>query len=299
MIGIVHDTAESRHLALIESVAQGRVPTKDIEDVSSSWQRCASELLINPESQAGPHIATESELRIFREPLTRAIISSQEEIDRLFATVRQEGYVVLLCNSEGVAIHHRGYEARDEKFKKLGIWLGGMWSEQIEGTNGIGTGIAEQRPVLIHGEQHFRTRYIDLSCATAPIFDRKGKITLALNCCTVRRGPAQRLALAAAKVAAHAVEERLFREFFGTCGQSRPCRLIAAVRLCFWPLTVICGSLALTGRRECYSVSVMIVSMAVCLYQPSSTTIGLPFDATRKRISQHASAVRMLRSGMY
>jgi transcriptional regulator of acetoin/glycerol metabolism len=154
-IGSVHDTAKSRHLALIESVAQGRVTTKDIEEVSSSWQRCASELLINPESQAGPHVATESELRTFREPLTRAIISSQEEIDRLFAIVRQEGYVVLLCNSEGVAIHHRGHEARDEEFKKLGIWLGGMWSEQIEGTNGIGTGIAEQRPVLIHGRTTF------------------------------------------------------------------------------------------------------------------------------------------------
>jgi len=222
-IGIVHDTAESRHLALIESVAQGRVPTvaqgrvptKDIEEVSSSWQRCASELLINPESHAGPHVATESELRIFREPLTRAIISSQEEIDRLFGIVRQEGYVVLLCNSEGVAIHHRGHEARDEEFKKRGIWLGGVFSEQIEGTNGIGTCIAEQRPILVHREQHFRTRYIDLSCATAPIFDRKGKIMLALNCCTVSRGSAHRLALAAAKVAAHAVEERLFREFFG------------------------------------------------------------------------------------
>jgi AraC-like DNA-binding protein len=214
-IGSVHDTAKSRHLALIESVAQGRVPTKDIEEVSSSWLRCASELLINPESQAGPHVATESELRIFREPLTRAIISAQEEIDRLFAIVRQEGYVVLLCNSEGVAIHHRGHEARDQEFKARGIWLGGVFPEQIEGTNGIGTCIAEQRPLLVHREQHFRTRYIDLSCATAPIFDHNGKIMLALNCCTAGRGPAPRLSLAAAKVAARAVEERLFREFFG------------------------------------------------------------------------------------
>src|SRR6202034_557524 len=151
---IVHDTAKSRHLALIEAVAQGRVPTKDIEEVSSSWQRCASELLINPESPAGPHVATESELRIFREPLTRAIISAQEEIDRLFAIVRQEGYVVLLCNSEGVAIHPRAQEARDEEFKARRIWLGGVFSEQTEGTNGIGTCIAEHRPVLIHREQH-------------------------------------------------------------------------------------------------------------------------------------------------
>ena len=90
-----------------------------------------------------------------------------------------------------------------------------------------------------------------------------------------------------------------FVSFLGTCGQSRLCRLIAAIRLCLWLLTVICGSLALTGRRECYSVSTMIASIAVCFYQPSSNTIGPPFDATRNRISQHASAVRMLRSGTY
>ena len=88
-------------------------------------------------------------------------------------------------------------------------------SEQIEGTNGIGTCIAEQRPVLVHREQHFRTRYIDLSCATAPIFDRQGKIMLALNCCTVTRGPAHRLALAAAKGWRHMPwKNGLFREEF-------------------------------------------------------------------------------------
>jgi transcriptional regulator of acetoin/glycerol metabolism/AraC-like DNA-binding protein len=213
-IGIVPDTTESRHLAQIESVAEGRVPTKGLEEVSSSWQRCAGELLINPESRARPHIATESELRIFREPLTKTIISAQEEINRLFAIVRQEGYVVLLCNREGLAIHHRGDEAWAEAFRERGIWLGGVWSEQTEGTNGIGTCIAEQRPILVHRDQHFRTRHIDLSCATAPIFDHNGKLTLALDCSAAGPGAAHPLTLAATKVAARAVEERLFREFF-------------------------------------------------------------------------------------
>jgi AraC-like DNA-binding protein len=214
-IGIVHDTAESRHLADIESVTRGQVPTKGAEEVSPSWQRCVSELLVNPESRAGPHIATESELRVFREPLTKTIIAAQEEIDRLFAIVRQEGYVVLLCNTDGVAIHHRGDEAVAEEFRERGIWLGCEWSEQTEGTNGIGTCITEERPVLVHLDQHFRTRHIDLSCATAPVFDHNGKLTLALDCSTSRPSPANRLILTATKVAARAVEERLFRGFFG------------------------------------------------------------------------------------
>lgn len=213
-IGIIHDTAESHHLAQIESVTRGRVPTTDVNQISSSWQRCARELLINPESRTGPHVVTDSELRVYREPLSRAIISAQEEIDRLLAIVRQEGYVVLLCNTEGVTIHHRADVAGADEFKERGIWVGGIWSEQTEGTNGIGTCIAEQCPVLVHLDQHFRTRHTDLSCSTAPIFDHNGKLSLVLDCSTTRPGPAHRLTLAATRVAARAVEERLFREFF-------------------------------------------------------------------------------------
>ena len=105
---IVHRIAESRHLDLIESVVQGGGPTSDLELVSASWRRCTSELLVNPASPAAPHIITESELRHFREPVSKAIVYAQEEVDRLYAIVREAGYVVLLCNTDGVAIHHRG-----------------------------------------------------------------------------------------------------------------------------------------------------------------------------------------------
>src|ERR1700756_4271552 len=168
---IVHRTTEARDLDQIESVVQHGGATSDLEEVSASWRRCTAELLVNPDGRAAPHIVTDSELRVFREPLGKAIVYAQEEVDRLYAIVRQEGYVVLLCNTDGIAIHHRGDEAQAEQFKSRGIWVGGVWSEGVEGTNGIGTCIAEQRPVLVHRDQHFRTRHTGLSCAGAPIFD--------------------------------------------------------------------------------------------------------------------------------
>jgi transcriptional regulator of acetoin/glycerol metabolism len=61
--------------------------------------------------------------------------------------------------ARGVAIHHRGDEAKAGEFKNWGIWLGGVWSKKSEGTNGISTCIAEQRPVLLHAGQHFRRRH--------------------------------------------------------------------------------------------------------------------------------------------
>jgi AraC-like DNA-binding protein len=131
--------------------------------------------------------------------------------------VRQQQYVVLLCDTAGVAIHHRGDEARADDFKSWGIWLGGVWSEQVEGTNGIGTCITERRPILVHCGQHYRSRHGRLTCAGAPIFDPLGKIAGVLDVSAVAsHGPdrPEQLALSATIAAARAIEERIFREHF-------------------------------------------------------------------------------------
>jgi AraC-like DNA-binding protein len=188
-----------------------------VEEVSDSWRRCLVDYHVDPRSRSAPNVVTESELQVSKEPTADVIAQAREEIDRLYAIVRQQGYVVLLCNKEGVAIHHRGDESRADDFKTWGIWLGGVWSEQIEGTNGIGTCITEQRPVLVHCGQHYRSRHSKLTCAGAPIFDALGQLAGVLDVSAVAsEGPdrPQQLALAATVASARAVEERLFREHF-------------------------------------------------------------------------------------
>jgi transcriptional regulator of acetoin/glycerol metabolism len=145
-----------------------------VEEARDSWRRCLVDYHVDPKSRTAPNVVTENELKVSKEPVADVIAQSREEIDRLYAIVRQQGYVVLLCNNEGVAIHHRGDESRADDFKDWGIWLGGVWSERLEGTNGIGTCITEQRPVLVHCGQHYRSRHSKLTCAGAPIFDALG-----------------------------------------------------------------------------------------------------------------------------
>jgi transcriptional regulator of acetoin/glycerol metabolism len=82
------------------------------EDVYDSWRRCMAEYHVDPRSRTAPNVITQSELKVSSEPHADLIVHAREEIDRLYAIVRQQGYVVLLCNEEGVAIHHRGDEAR-------------------------------------------------------------------------------------------------------------------------------------------------------------------------------------------
>ena len=188
-----------------------------VEEVATSWRRCLTAHHLDPEIQAAPHIITEKELRDSREPLRNLILHAQEELDRLYAIVGPQQYVVLLCDRNGVAIHHRGNETLANAFKYWGIWLGGVWSEQIEGTNGIGTCITDQRATTVLRGQHFRTRHSNLSCAGAPILDPLGRLVAVLDTSSMNPQTTEQslsLALAATKVSARGIEERIFREYF-------------------------------------------------------------------------------------
>src|ERR1700746_3425388 len=209
--------ARSRHADLVESAVAAESPAQTDSEIVLSWRRCIGDYHVDPRSSATPHIITQTELTLFKEPASDVLVHAREEIDRLYAIVRQEDYVVLLCNREGIAIQHRGDETKAEQFKHWGIWLGGVWSEEVEGTNGIGTAIVEKRPVLVHCGQHFRARHANLSCAGAPIFDADNKIIAVLDASKIDLGGSDRthgLALAAVTASVRAIEERLFRHSF-------------------------------------------------------------------------------------
>lgn len=213
-------TVDVSHDERIELVADRASESPQPEPIEDSWRRCLRDFRVDPKSISVPHLLTERELRISREPMHSFLLQAQEEINRLYAIVRPQSYVVLLCNSDGVAIHHRGDESNDHEFKQWGIWLGGVWSEEVEGTNGIGTCISDRRPVLVHCAEHFRSRHTRLSCAGAPIFDPQGGLLAVLDVSKVHQLADDQpfpLLLHTVIVSARAIEERIFREHFRHC----------------------------------------------------------------------------------
>lgn len=205
------------HVEDVCSVAEGATPPPGIEAVSSSWQRSAKRYGLDPIDSKAPRILTLAELKNFYEPLDRLIFSAQEELDKLYEVVREAGYTVLLCDSSGVAVAHRGEHTWAREFQYWGTWLGGVWSEEVEGTNGIGTCIVEERPVTVHRSQHFRSRHINLSCSGAPVFGVDGRLIAVLDVSAIDPELSERAhALTGALTvrAARAIEERFFREQF-------------------------------------------------------------------------------------
>ena len=205
------------HAEHVLLVAQGDTSDSGVEEVSTSWQRSANQHGVDPDSTEAPRILTSHEIKQLQEPLDALILSAQEEIDRLYKLVREAGYTLLFCDTAGVAVEHRGDETDASRFKYWGTWLGGVWSEAIEGTNGIGTCIAEERPVTVHRGQHFRSRHTDLSCSAAPVFGVDGSLIAVLDVSAIdpeRSERAHALTGALTANSARAIEEQFFRERF-------------------------------------------------------------------------------------
>lgn len=210
-------STQPSHAAHVLSVADGGVPLPEFEHVLTSWQRSANRFHIDPSDARAPGILAPREIKERREPLGALIETAREEIDTLYRLVREAGYVLLFSDPGGVVVEHRGDEHLASEFRYWGTWLGGIWAEDVEGTNGIGTCVVEQRPVTIHRSQHFRSRNKELSCSGAPIFAADGTLAAVLDVSAIDprlSEQAHALTGVLTRRAARAVEERQFRERF-------------------------------------------------------------------------------------
>jgi transcriptional regulator of acetoin/glycerol metabolism/AraC-like DNA-binding protein len=187
------------------------------DEVPASRQRSAANYKIDQASDNPPRVLTATELKDYRERVENLIAIARDELDSLYRIVWRARYVVLLSNERGVTIDHRGEQTEAARFSYWGTWIGGIWSEETEGTNGIGTCIAEGRPVTVHRTQHFRLRHVNLSCSVAPIFGIRGELIGTLDISSIdpdlseqSRGLAESLVIETAR----AIQERYFREQF-------------------------------------------------------------------------------------
>ncbi|NOX74423.1 MAG: sigma-54-dependent Fis family transcriptional regulator [Alphaproteobacteria bacterium] len=152
----------------------------------ASWQRSSVLHELDPGNCRAPARLTAQELHEAQERLGLLIHASESSLDQLYLAVGDAGCSVVLADKNGVALARRGAQQDDKTFNKWGLWTGAVWSEQSEGTNGVGTCIIEERPLTIHKDQHFHTKNTGLSCTAAPIFDHQGDLMAVIDVSSCR-----------------------------------------------------------------------------------------------------------------
>lgn len=208
----------SNHVARVLSVAN-HVADVDAESrIATSWRRCLIGHKLDPARQGPPQTLTEAEVRHVVEPMEETIRLLTPELDDLARVLRDAGYCVNLADANATMLFSRlPGEADARMFMDWKIYTGSNFAETCEGTNGLGTCLAEQKPILVHRDEHFRAQWHMFSCAVAPLFDQAGRLAGAVNITSCREDlerAAHQLALAVTMEATRRMEGAIFRDHF-------------------------------------------------------------------------------------
>ncbi|KPP93619.1 MAG: Transcriptional activator of acetoin/glycerol metabolism [Rhodobacteraceae bacterium HLUCCA08] len=182
--------------------------------LAASWRRSIEKHGLDPAEHRRPNTVSDSDLAARRAGLERFLTVTAPKLDALFALVGQSGCGVLLTDATGVVLDQRCSDGDADTFRAWGLWTGADWSEASEGTNGIGTCLAERRRLTIHRDEHFHARNTAMSCMDAPIHGPEGQIIAALDVSSARADQTEgfnRLIGAATAQFARAIEADFFR----------------------------------------------------------------------------------------
>lgn len=80
-------------------------------------------------------------------------------------------FLLVLTDADGVILWRRGAAAVRRQADALGFEEGALWTEEVVGTNAIGTALAEQAPVQLFSAEHFEQHQHPWYCTASPIHD--------------------------------------------------------------------------------------------------------------------------------
>src|SRR3954468_16567466 len=149
------------------------------------WRRCLNDFNLDPALDYQPTVVDQTRIKDLQAEHEELVQIARAEMDSLYEQISGSGYALLLADTSGVILCEKIDPTLKRMLIQAGLIVGAQWSEQREGTNGIGTCAAESRPITIHQSDHFRSRHIGLSCSAAPIHDPYGQVVAVLDASSV------------------------------------------------------------------------------------------------------------------
>ena len=171
----------------IASLLRARMGTIQVAPhVTKSWDRCFNRYSMEPDAKRKTIVLDAESVRGRQQKLGELLNVARAEMENLYEQIAGSGYAVILSDADAVVLSAVTDPDVKREFRSAGLWVGAVWSEQNEGTNGLGTAIAERRPVTVHCGEHFRHYNVGLSCCGAPVLDVNGDVLAVLDASAAR-----------------------------------------------------------------------------------------------------------------
>ncbi|MCW2722766.1 LytTR family transcriptional regulator DNA-binding domain-containing protein [Pseudonocardia sp.] len=170
-----------RTLAAWERFVSGEDDVRGVPpSILLSWHRCRDVHKVDP--------------RLARPPAARKRRSHQVTYSGVFAQLggiassiveHSEGCVATVTDGDGQIVACWGKSGLRHRAADSGLAPFFDWSEAATGTNGMGTAIMAEQPVLVRGPEHWCQSMHDWTCAGEAVYDAVTKDAVAaLNICT-------------------------------------------------------------------------------------------------------------------
>jgi transcriptional regulator of acetoin/glycerol metabolism len=207
------------HASRVIHVVESGLQPAGIEPlVTRSWHRCLREYGIEPSAPRQNTILNPQSVKELQERLGELLPVARAEMESLYEQIAGSGFAVILADTQGAVLSTITDPTLTREFRHAGLSLGALWDERHEGTNGIGTCLAEAGPVTVHREEHFRGYNLSLSCSAAPILDPHGGVLGVLDASTANSSDSrliQRHTMALVNMSAHLISRWNFLSEYG------------------------------------------------------------------------------------
>ena len=191
--------------------AEGQPPAGYLTpDIYNSWMRCIA-LGLDTRRPPPAHVVSAADLRQEQQRLSLVRGLALAEMHTLHQQIAGTNFMIAFATSNGLLLDIVSDSSFSDTTDGAAIRPGSLWNEEHCGTNGLGTTAFLHRAVVVHGDEHFFSRYNHLTCAASPVFAPEGDVIGVLDAssnCLSRQTHTQALVA----MAATQIENGLFRE---------------------------------------------------------------------------------------
>ncbi|MER6308299.1 GAF domain-containing protein [Streptomyces sp. NPDC001739] len=143
--------------------------------IGASWRR-ALDSGVDPDADPAQRPLSVAELEYRRQKSQLAAVLPVLN-EGLLAAADAAQQIMVVTDAEGRVLWREGSAPVRRMADRLGFDKGADWTEQVVGTNAIGTALVARRPVLVHSAEHFVRSHHQWTCAAAPLHDpRDGRL---------------------------------------------------------------------------------------------------------------------------
>jgi len=139
-------------------------------EILASWARCSNSG-VSALSNATPQKFGKDDIFVLKRKNRSLCEAASLAFKRLAPHLIGTGAILILTDNTGTVIEATGDSQTLDAGREIQLEVGGVWNEQVIGTNGIGTALRTGMPTYVHASEHFCQGIKSWTCVGVPIID--------------------------------------------------------------------------------------------------------------------------------